>query len=889
LRYNSPMLKRFLYLIILGAFISSCSTKRNTVVSRGYHNVTARYNGYYYAGLNIDEGVYKIEKNNKDNFEKILPVYIYPTNEKAKATFPEFDKAIKKSSYCIQRHAIKDKKGEVIPNSGKWIDNCWVYIGISQFYKREIFSGLESFEYVARTFQASKDKYSAMLWIAKVNNEIGSVTSAEQMISLLKNEKALPRKIRNELPIVQGDYYMRRGQNTEAATQLMAAVRNNNLFTGIAKSKRARYCFIIAQLYESQKEDKRAIQFYKKCIRLKPNYEMVFYSKIKMARLLDVKRTNSEKTKRELLKMSREFKNSDYYDVIYYTLGNIEEKEKNADRAEQYYKRSVQTSTANPTQKALSYLKLAEINFERAAYQPSGAYYDSAVVTLPKDHQDYKNIVARKKTLETLIRQIKIIRAEDSLQRIAKMSEADRDKFIAKVIADKEKEDERLKKLKESGTGANGALTNADPNNIANAANASGGASFYFYNPNTIAFGISEFTKKWGNRKYEENWRRSNKAMVIENNTDPTDKVVKIDTATAKDPAKVKAAYKKGLPMTDSLMKVSDTKVLDAYYLMGSIYKEELNNNKKATLTFEEMNARFPKNKYQLNTYYMLYRIYQGEKKADKEEEYKEKILTEYPESEFALLIKNPDHAKDMNAKMGEAESFYKELFTVYRSEDYNRSYELANEGVQKFGKNDFRPKFEFIRAVSYGKLRGVDSMEYGLKMLVAAYPKSEVAPLANDILLAIKKQKNPEMFGVVETKTLSADTFNIDFDSEHFFIVVLPDDPKIANAFKLNLNEFNTKYYSGKNFTINSNLFYEGKQLVILKSFVNAQEAIGYLENFNLDKNVIKGEVKKEMIDPFVILGTNLPFFYKKKNVEGYRKFFTDNYKKFLNSGQKQ
>jgi hypothetical protein len=91
---------------------------------------------------------------------------------------------------------------------------------------------------------------------------------------------------------------------------------------------------------------------------------MVFYSKIKIARLLDVKRTSSEKTKKELVKMTKEFKNSDYYDVIYYTLGEIEEKEKNVDQALYYYKRSVQTSTVNLNQKALSYLKLGEINFD---------------------------------------------------------------------------------------------------------------------------------------------------------------------------------------------------------------------------------------------------------------------------------------------------------------------------------------------------------------------------------------------------------------------------------------------------------------------------------------------------------------------------------------------
>ena len=48
--------------------MGSCSTKKNTLVSRGFHNLTARFNGYYYSCENINEGVYKIEKNNKDDF-----------------------------------------------------------------------------------------------------------------------------------------------------------------------------------------------------------------------------------------------------------------------------------------------------------------------------------------------------------------------------------------------------------------------------------------------------------------------------------------------------------------------------------------------------------------------------------------------------------------------------------------------------------------------------------------------------------------------------------------------------------------------------------------------------------------------------------------------------
>jgi len=35
---------------------------------------------------------------------------------------------------------------------------------------------------------------------------------------------------------------------------------------------------------------------------------------------------------------------------------------------------------------------------------------------------------------------------------------------------------------------------------------------WYFYNQTTLSFGVNDFIKKWGNRKLEDNWRRSQKA-----------------------------------------------------------------------------------------------------------------------------------------------------------------------------------------------------------------------------------------------------------------------------------------------------------------------------------------------------------------------------------------
>lgn len=873
-------IRRFSYLAGLSLLLSACSTKQNTVVSRAFHNLTARYNGLYYSTVNLEDGIFRLEKNNKENYEKILPIYIYPTPEQAKGNVAEFDKAIKKSSLSIQKHAIKDKKGNEIATAGKWIDNNWLNIGMAHFYKREFFSAIETFEYVARTYNKSEDKYTALLWLIKTNNEIGAVSTSETYLSLLKNERNLPKKIAREFPVAYADYYIRRGQYTEAIAKLMDATRSKNLVNGLSKTRRARYSFIIAQLSERQGDTKRARQYYDRTIRLKPSYEMVFYSKIKMARLFDIKNNNTVKLKKDLLKMTKEFKNTDYNDVIFYTLGEIEEKEKNIPQALAYYNRSVRKSVSNPNQKALSFLKMAEINFDLTNYQPAEAYYDSTIAALSPDHPDYNNIIARKKTLETLVKQIKTISREDSLQRIAKMTEADRNKFIDNMIAQIEKEEER--RLRELENAQNNAATNTNTlGGMASPLPGTGnGATFYFYSPTLVSFGIVDFVKKWGNRKLEDNWRRSAKAIVMDEQSAEAGrrdsaKVTKNDSIK-----KMKLGrdfYLKDLPMNDSLLTKSTNKIIKAYYVMGSVYKEELNNTKKTISTFEELNKRFPDNRYALNTYYSLYRIYLQEKNTAKADFYKNKILTEFPESEFAMLIKNPDYAQELNTQKSEVEAFYAEVLQTYKNGNYQESYSQSKKGISSYGKSEYLPKFEFIKAVSAGKLQGVDTLEKQLKILVAKYPSSEVTPLSQDILTSIKKQKNPVLKQAKEEQRNKAADFSFNPDLEHFIIALLPDDSKLVENFKTNIGNFNVVFFNEKKFDVTST-FFESKQMVLIKSFPNSKEALTYFENLVTDPDTYKG-LKKENVEIYPISSENLPLLYKSKNLEGYKLFTSEHY----------
>jgi len=886
-------------LVVLIILLTGCKTNKNTFIHRGYHNLTARFNGYYYATESIKEGEDKIRTNYKYDYDRLLPVFLMPTNETVKATFPEFDKAIKKSSTCIQRHTIKDKKGIEITTAGKWIDNNWNVIGISHFYKREFFSGVEAFEYVIRSYK-SNDKYKAMIWLARSYNEIGSPSQAEPIISLLKEDKKLSKYAKKELPAVQADYYIKRGMYKEAEESLLSALKGGgnskdtksryNLVSKFknkpSKKTRARYSFILAQLYEEKKENKKAIQYYHKVISLKPNYDLVFYAKMKQARLYEVKSGNIAKLKRELFKMTRDVKNAEYLDVIYYTLGEISEKEKNETEAIVNYKLSVKNSTQNPKQKALSYLKLGEINFEQTNYSLASGYYDSTMITLPKDYKDYLVISKRKETLETLIGYIKTIQREDSLQRVAKMSDADRTRFIEKMIKKIEKEEERKKEEAEALQNSN---PNFNPNSVPNnglPTMSTGGAKgdWYFYNQTTLSFGLNDFIKKWGNRKLEDNWRRGQKAVSFDdplNNPDSLSENISGNSTvkSPKNPTKTVEYYLKGLPINDSLLKLSDKTIIDAYYNLGSTYKEELNNNKKAIATFEELNNRYGDHKYKLSTYFQLYRIFESAKNKTQSEYYKNKLLNEYPNSEYAQIIKNPKYISDKNAQKGEVELFYTDTYNEYSSTNYAVAYNKCNESEVKFGKNDFAARFAFIKAMCVGKLKGADSLESALKRVQILYPRDPVTKQAQDILEVLYNLKHPSEAtgGINPNKT---DTFSLDLSVPHFVIVVYPDDAAIGNGFKSSLSDYNNNFYSNENYSISTSLFGNADQITTVKTFKNAQLAVEYISNLSKDKTVFSGKIKPEMFTLMAISEDNLPRLYKKKKASYYKPFFDDHYK---------
>ena len=873
--------------------LTACTTKKNTVMHRGWHNMNARYNGYFYSGEYLKESIKKVETANQDDFIKILPLFIYPDNKTAKNYYSDFDKSIKKSSTVIQRHAIINPKNkEEIPNACRWIDENYMLIGKGHFYKRDFFSALEMFDYVSKKYPNPEAKYNGMLWMIRTQNEIGSLSKSEAILDDLRNAKDLPKdkKFQRDFLCVWTDYYMKKEDYPAAITILTRAIELTR-----KKPVKARYTFILAQLYEKIGDNVKASNYYSMVPGLHPSYEMEFTAQIKQGKLYDTQSGDSRVIKKQLMRMLRDDKNIEYRDQIYYALAEIADEEKDAPLAIAYLDKSIQESVSNNTQKALSYLKRADIYFYKTNYKAAEANYDSAMTFLPKDYPDYTLIEAKKKSLTSLVLNLNVIDLEDSLQTMAKMTEKDRDKAIDAIIA-KIEEDERLKKEEEQQQ-----LNNPPPiqqnGTTPPPSQGFGSTAWYFYNPTTVNFGVGEFNKKWGPRKLEDNWRRSEKEQAQVSNLIEDETLV--DSAESQDniiaqnggikDKKDKNYYLKSIPLSSEALSKSNTKIINAYYNIGSIYKEQLLNNAKSVETFEELLKRYPDNKYKLASYYQLYRTYLTMNDLTKSDYYKNILLRDYPDSEYAKIINNPGYAKIAMASKSQVENFYAETYQYYSEGKYSAALARCQTADSVYSKNYLMPQFDFLKALCIGRLQDINAFERALTQVVIKYPKEPVKDKAQEILDLIRKQKNPETAvadssknatpSIVSDTTALKPKFVFKEDGEYYWLVIVENGKGDINKFKTKLSDSNEESYSTEELTISSVFLDIAHQLVSVKSFDGKAQAMNYY-NFFKDNKAAFTDLVPGTFHSFIISAENYTTFYKDKNIEEYQQFFSENFK---------
>lgn len=875
--------------------LNSCSVKKDRFTSRFYHRLNAHYNAWFNGNESLKEGVASLQKAHQDNYMKVLPVFKYGNEQNAQAVAANMDKALSKATIVIKRHSMVFKKTE----RNRWIGESYMLIGKGNFYKQNYIAAKQTFEYVASHHKNEPVKYEASLWLARTYNQMHQYPKAQPQLDIVENKleksgrnitifdkifdpfvrREIPLSVYKELPMIYADYYIQQENYNPSIEHLRRAIEVNH-----KKKIRSRLTFILAQIYQKSGDLKRATKYYSKVLKLNPSYEMAFNSKMNMANCYDASNSDSRSIKKELLKMAKDIKNKDYLDQIYYALAEISIKEKNMPDAVKYLKLSAKATTTNNNQKALTYLKLADIYFAKPDYINAAAYYDSTMTILPKDYADYQTILNKKNTIVSLAKNLVTVQFEDSVQLFAKMTEKERNAKIDKIIHDIVKKEEE-KKQAELNKQINQTYYGDNTEQFGGQQNS---AAWYFYNPNSVRFGIADFAKKWGNRPLEDNWFLSNKKQEAFSNNEEATTNVKADSsktdstkASAKkfDP-KDRNSYLQNIPLTSEKLKKSNERIEEALYNLGFIYKEGLKEYKKSADAFEDLIKRYPDTKYLASSCYQLYKTYDEElNNKTKAEYYKNMILTKFPDSKYANMLKDPDYAKHQQGNRSEAAILYNDTYQAYIDKQYDKVIQNSNKALMSFKGDNLMPKFEFLKALSIGRTSDIKAFTDALNDIVKKYPDDRVKQEAQDMLnyIANKDKKQEAQPGANNKIPFQ---FAANTEAIHFYIMVVDAKEVNLKDIKNAISDFDLLQFSLEKLNISTSFLGSERQIVTVSNFENQEAAMRYYNAIKVSPEIEKA-LKGTKFQQFTVTTENYTALFKTKDVEGYAKFFEENYLK--------
>ncbi len=828
------------------------------------------------------DGADILSKSVKDNYNKVLPVFNYGDEQQAQSMNPYMDKSIEKASLNIQKHSMFfDRKEQV-----RWIDDSYMLIGLGYFYKQEYNKAKRTFEFVINEYDYNDIKYDAMLWLAQTFNQLEKYKRAESTLDNLENEISkntdVPKKVIEKLPLVRADMYVKQEKFHQAKEPLQEALKLRP-----KKIVDARVRFILAQIYQLEGETYRASEYYQQVIKKNPPFEMAFNAAINLATSYDtIYGEDSKPIIKNLTKMLREDKNKEFRDQIYYALADVVQKDGNDSLTIDYLAQSVAASMTNNFQKATSALKLADIYFKIPEYELAQAYYDTAVQVLPEDFPNAEDIKARTMYLTELVENLIIVQTEDSLQKLAAMPEEQRfaiiDELIELAIEEekRQQEEEELRQL---------ALLNPSNNtgsNPASMVSPAGGGGWYFYNQATLSYGFAEFKKKWGTRKLEDNWRLSNKQVMFDFSEDlvaGTDSIVTDSTGKviySNDPM-TREYYLADLPFSDEQLAESNAKIEPALFNLGFIYKDKLLNFPKAIESFDTLITRFPETENRLQSLYHLYRLHVVIEELEKAEYYKNLLVDEFPDSDYAKLLLDPNYYKELEAKKNYAQTLYNETYDHYEAGHYYTVYSNSSRILKELNEpEELIAKFAYMRALALGKIEVVDSLQIALDSLLVKYPNSEVAPLAQNMLDYLRGPIDTTGVAVaaVPETVFDLSMYSFDPDSKQIFAMVLSGPSVNINAVKIRISDFNLKYYSLENLSITNILLDKTTHFLMVGNFNSIDKSMRYY-NAVMANEYIFANLEGQQADGFVIAQENYPVFYKDKDLDKYLAFFKQNY----------
>ncbi len=894
------------------AVLASCSTQKANWTNIQYHNTTTHYNVWWNGNESLKKGVELMEKNVKDDYTQMLPVYKMGTKEEAMGLKNNFDRTIEKGIKGIKKHSIFVDGREHVP----YIPKSYLMTAYATFYEHDFTATASTCQMMVSQYTGTEVADEAAVLLARCATQEKHYQDAESSLDELVvrlGKGAFDRHQKLNLYLAMAECTLPQEKYKKGVQFLKMALDEHP-----SSQQKARIYFILGQVYQQLDKRPTASKYYEKVLKSNPSYEMEFNARLNIASCADLQHTDREKLERLLDRMLKDKKNEDFLDQIYFAKGEMYMGMREHKKACENFKRSVAVSKNNQAQKARSAIRLGGILYDKFEdYDQSQLYYDTAMAIIKPDYPRYSNIKSRYDLLTSLVSYTRVYERNDSLIAVADMPAGQRMELIKQKIAEvrqaekEAKERELMEQLSSDSQSQKNTLQ----------------GDWYFYNSNTVQKGKETFRQRWGVRGLEDYWFLSKKGLLGMNmlggepeseNTeeDEAEDSGEEDEATEKqpggnpnDPHDV-AYYTKDLPQTDSARSVLLEQTANCLLNAGYIYYDGINNIPKALECYLRLTNDFTSNSEIAQAFYMLYKIYDKQGNTPNANYYKDMVLMGFPDSDFSNLILDEDYYKEIIHRSMVIREDYEAVYNLYRKHRYGEVVKEVAVAKELYEGNPMLGKFKYWEGLSYVRMDNKQQAVATFQGIVKDYPATDTIvvlaqqqldyllgeggqyvansgadePILEDFDLAVaaekRKQSKIEIGNNVEDKALSqeATLFRYKDNITHFVIILMNDKKIRATVMQSKVGDFNMVYYANSGFTVKPLLFNDSTQMVTISRFNTAAEAMDYYRHLLREEGPLV-DYEEADYKVFAISQQNYTTFYKRKKIDAYKEFFDKYY----------
>ena len=895
-------------LLPLLAVVTGCSTSRNTAASRSYQALVTKYNVYFNGNEAYKKGYEAQEKAKKDNLLEILDLYPI-SDEKVRGTGKgDFDLAIEKAQKSIKLHSIsvKPKKKKGTPSESEkayqskneynpYMWHAWFLMADAQRQKGDFIEAASTYSYISKLyFDEPEIVAEAQYKMAQCYSELGWNYESEELFQRSgQTRTGLAR--RQDYKARFASHLLSQERYEESIPLLEEAISRK----GLSKRQRIRERYLLAQLYKTTGRNDDAYRMFGKVIHMSPPHEIEFQARIQQTETM-AQNSSVSKIMRKLRRMERDPANKESLDQVYYAMGNIHLMRGDTVTALRLYNEGADKSEKASPEKGILLLTMANLYWNMKDYSNASRCYSQAVGMIGSKHKEYATVKLRSEVLEDLVRCTETITLQDSLQWLSTLPEERLNAIIDKVIADYEEQErleEERRKQEEKEAARNG---KADQMSIADEENSGG---WYFYNKKVVERGRKEFSKQWGNRKLEDNWRRANKttlapveqiAAVNPEGTEliPADTLLDIivDSLYAvpqeTDPHK-REYYIQQIPYSDEDKAESDRLISEALLEQGIIYKDRLTEYPDAEKSLVRIITDYPQAQEADNAMYNLYLMYSLWGKNTEADSCRARMQRLYPESDYTVMVCDSDYIDNARYGKHREDSIYAVTYTAFREGNLMTVRNNCEISATKYPKGQHRAKFMFLDAALDLQNGQVDTFLVKLKKIVSKYPKNEISQLAGLIAQGIQNGKilQSTSFGSIwdrrngTAQESKADSLLPQFSDDRYqpfiFVLAYPEGELNQNQLLFEVARYNFTNYMMRNFDIS----FENEQgigMMVVGEFLNFDEAYVYSHNL-YDDTEMAGKLSG--IKAVVITRKNLETLLRHYSFNDYQEFYEEHF----------